>query len=147
MEPRWNYRDRMIVPPPAMRRSRGGSSGRRTDLHRFFALNRGTSSISYSSLNSLRVIDRSRATSRTPLCANSMILDATKRVAGSSLSRRPNSAHTLSSTTDMVLIASGSKADPSRRYGRIGIPVPQRPLAYTSAVVRVVPIRIVVRSP
>jgi hypothetical protein len=55
---------------------------------------RRASTISYSSLNSLRVMDRSRAASRTPLCANSMILDATKRVAGSSLSRRPSSAHT-----------------------------------------------------
>ena len=88
-------------------------------------LSRGHSTISYSSLNSLRVIDRSRATSRTPLCANSMILDATKRVAGSSLSRRPNSAHTLSNTTDMLRIASGSKAAPLRN-GRIGIAVPRR---------------------
>ena len=65
------------------------------------------STISYSSLNSLRVLDRSRAASRTPLRANSMILDATKRVAGSSLSLRPNSAHTLSNTTDTLRIAWG----------------------------------------
>ena len=61
-----------------------------------------------------------------------MILDATKRVAWSSLSLRPNSTHTLSNTTDMVLMDSGAKADPSRRYGRIGIPVPRRPTAYAS---------------
>ena len=84
---------------------------------------RRASTISYSSLNSLRVMDRSRAASRTPLCANSMILDATKRVAGSSLSLRPNSAHTLSNATDMLRIASGSKAAPLRN-GRIGIAVP-----------------------
>ena len=54
---------------------------------------RRASTTSYSSLNSLRVMDRSRAASKTPLCANSMILDATKRVAGSSLSLRPNSPH------------------------------------------------------
>jgi hypothetical protein len=69
----------------------------------------------------LRVIDRSRAASRTPLCANSMILDATKRVAESSLSHRPNSAHTLSSTTDMMRIASGSKTALLRRMG-IAVP-------------------------
>jgi hypothetical protein len=86
---------------------------------------RRASTISYSSLNSLRVMDRSRAASRTPLCANSMILDATKRVAGSSLSLRPNSAHTLSNATDMLRIASGSKAAPLRN-GRIGIAIPRR---------------------
>jgi hypothetical protein len=76
--------------------------------------NRCTSGISYSSLNFLRVIDRSIAASTTPLCANSMILDATNRMARSSLSRRPNSAHTVSNTTEMLRIASGAKADPSR---------------------------------
>jgi hypothetical protein len=72
--------------------------------------NRCTSAISYSSLNFLRVIDRSFAASTTPLCANSMILDATKRMARSSLSCRPNSAHTVSNTTEMLQIASGAKA-------------------------------------
>jgi hypothetical protein len=50
-----------------------------------------------------------------------MILDATKRVAESSLAHRPNSAHTLSSTTDMMRIASGSKTALLRI---IGIAVP-----------------------
>jgi hypothetical protein len=80
----------------------------------FTLRNRCTSGISYSSLNFLRVIDRSIAASTTPLCANSMILDATNRMARSSLSRRPNSAHTVSNTTEMLRIASGAKADPSR---------------------------------
>jgi hypothetical protein len=46
-----------------------------------------------------------------------MIVDATKRVAESSLSHRSNSAHTLSSTTDMMRIASGSKTALLRRIG------------------------------
>ena len=86
----------------------------------FTLRNRCTSGISYSSLNFLRVIDRSIAASTTPLCANSMILDATNRMARSSLSRRPNSAQTVSNTTEMLRIASGAKADPSRN-GPIGI--------------------------
>jgi hypothetical protein len=65
-------------------------------------------------LELLRVIDRSIAASTTPLSANSMILDATNRMARSSLSRRPNSAQTVSNTTEMLRIASGAKADPSR---------------------------------
>jgi hypothetical protein len=77
---------------------------------------RRASTISYSSLNSLRVMDRSRAVSGTPLCANSMILDATKRVAGSSLSLKPNSAHTVSNASDMLRIASGFESCPVEKW-------------------------------
>jgi hypothetical protein len=56
---------------------------------------RRASTTRYSSLNSLRVMDRSRAASKTPLCANSMILDATKRVAVVFVAQTQLSAHAL----------------------------------------------------
>jgi hypothetical protein len=83
----------------------------------------GCSATVQSSLNSFSVSARSLARSRIPRRANFMILDATNRVAGSSLVRRPISAHTSSRASDILRIASGSKTAPFTNW-RIGMSAP-----------------------
>src|SRR5215469_1045128 len=49
-------------------------------------------------------------TSRTPRCVSSMILDATSRVAGSSVNLSSNFSHTVSRASDICRTTSGSNA-------------------------------------